>query len=46
MQKEEILAEMKRTAEENGGKPLGKGRFETATGIGASDWLRYCGLTP
>ncbi len=41
MQREEILAEMKRTAIENGGKPLGTARFENATGIGESDWLRY-----
>ena len=41
MDREEILAAIKRTAEENGGKPLGRGRFERATGIGTSDWLRY-----
>jgi hypothetical protein len=41
MQKEEILAEVKRTAQENGGKPLGKGRFESVTGITPRDWLRY-----
>jgi hypothetical protein len=41
MQRDEILAEIKRTAEENGGKPLGKGRFERATGIGEYDWLKY-----
>jgi hypothetical protein len=41
MQREEILAEMKRTAHENAGKPLGMGRFERATGIGESDWLRH-----
>lgn len=41
MQKEEILAEIRRTAKENGGKPLGKERFENATGITTRDWLRY-----
>lgn len=41
MQREEILAEMRRTAEENGGKPLGAGRFERATGIKPYDWQRY-----
>jgi Meiotically up-regulated gene 113 len=41
MEREVILGEMKRTAEENGGQPLGKGRFERATGIGEYDWLKY-----
>ena len=41
MKRDEILAAMKQTAAENGGKPLGKARFERATGIGESDWLRY-----
>jgi hypothetical protein len=41
MQRDEILAEMKRTAEENGGKPLGRVRFEKETGVGPNDWLRY-----
>jgi len=41
MQKDDILAEMKRTAKENGGKPLGKGRFKTVTGIGEYDWSKY-----
>jgi hypothetical protein len=41
MQREEILAEMRRTATENGGTPLGMRRFEAVTGIGQSDWLRF-----
>lgn len=41
MTKEEILAEIRRTAEENGGKPLGKSRLEQATGITEYDIGRY-----
>jgi hypothetical protein len=37
--KDHILREIRRTAEENGGVPLGRVRFFTATGIGNSDWL-------
>lgn len=33
-----ILAEIRRTAEENGGKPLGRGRFRIETGISEGDW--------
>lgn len=36
--KEHILAEIKRTAEENGNKPLGKEKFKRETGIKQSDW--------
>lgn len=36
--KAHILAEIKRTAEANGGRPLGRARFEAETGIKASDW--------
>lgn len=39
MKKERILAEIRRTAKENGGKPLGKIRFEKVTGIKECDWL-------
>lgn len=38
MEKEYILSEIRRTAEENGGKPLGKGRFFDATGIREANW--------
>lgn len=41
MERDEILAAMKRTAEENGGKPLGMDRFARTTGIGEYDWLPY-----
>jgi hypothetical protein len=36
--KAHILREIKRTAEENGGIPLGMQRFESETGIKPSDW--------
>lgn len=36
-----IIAEIKRTAAENGGKPLGRLRLEAATGIRPIDWMRY-----
>ena len=38
MDKQHILKEIKRTARENGGKPLGMNRFWKATGIKESDW--------
>ncbi len=41
MDKEVIIAEIKRTATENGGKPLGRERFERFTGIKAYDVNRY-----
>lgn len=36
--KEDILSEIKRTAEENDGKPLGTGKFEKETGIKPWNW--------
>lgn len=38
MNKMHILEEIKRTAKENGGTPLGRERFEKATGIMEGDW--------
>ena len=37
--REHILQEVKRTAEANGGKPLGKARFLNETGIRDADWI-------
>lgn len=36
--REHIIAEIRRTAEQNGGKPLGIERFRSETGINPSDW--------
>lgn len=38
MNKEAILAEIGRTAAENGGKALGRKRFVKVTGIKPYDW--------
>ncbi len=38
MNKQHILDEIKRTAMDNGGRPLGKQRFESATGIREHEW--------
>jgi len=38
MNKQHVLDEIRRTAKENGGVPLGKGRFKKQTGIKESDW--------
>lgn len=38
MKKERILSEIKRTAKENGGVPLGIDRFREETGIEKKDW--------
>ena len=57
MNKQRILDEIRRTAKDNGGVPLGTDRFVTETGIKVSDWhgrfwarwgdaVREAGLTP
>jgi Meiotically up-regulated gene 113 len=57
MLKQHIIDEIRRTAKENGGAPLGKRQFKTETGIKESDWsgrfwarwgdaVREAGLTP
>ena len=38
MEKRHILREIKRTAEQNGGKPLGQDRFEAETGVKYGQW--------
>lgn len=38
-EKDYIIQEIIRTAEENGGKPLGTQRFENETGIRKYDWF-------
>lgn len=38
LDKQAILAEIRRTTAHNGGKPLGRDRFLAATGIRAADW--------
>lgn len=38
MDRDFIIAEIRRCADENGGVPLGKGRFQDETGIREGDW--------
>lgn len=39
--KQDIIDAIRRTAKENGGKPLGVDRFEKETGINPYDWGKY-----
>ncbi len=39
--KKDILDAIRRTAKDNGGKPLGKARFEKETGINEYNWEKY-----
>jgi hypothetical protein len=41
VEKEHILREIKRTAEENGGKPLGRIKFSSEAGIRPYEWGKY-----
>lgn len=41
MDRETIITEIKRTAAENGGRPLGRLRLEAETGIRPIDWMKY-----
>lgn len=41
MNRETIIAEIKRTAAVNGGKPLGRERFQAETGIRKHEWERF-----
>ncbi len=41
MDRQTIIDEIRRTAAENGGKPLGRLRIETETGIRQHDWTKH-----
>jgi len=39
--KDQVISEIQRIAEQSGGAPPGKNRFETETGIKEYEWLKY-----
>lgn len=41
MNKAQILQEIKRTTEENGGAPIGQGKFQNETGIKIWNWQKF-----
>src|SRR5262249_51493464 len=41
MDRQTIIAEIRRTAAANGGKPLGRLRLEAETGIRQQDWMKF-----
>jgi hypothetical protein len=41
LDRDQVLLEIRRTAAENGGIPLGRGRFERVTGLSEYTWTKY-----